>query len=350
MRHVIHRRSVGPSRQFVNTGVPQCRHLANLEDLLRVVLDTERLDAPTVDVDIVQHPVVVEPVPVLVLDRVVERSCAGACRREIFTVNGGPENGREFPVTVIGQAETVDCQRRPGEFIATQHWREDVCELNVHVTCDRGDRVRIGRQTFVFADPVRKRLDIRQVLERNRRDQYQPGRRFAVVRPGQRVLDEGCELGAKVRKPPLAFKGFVEPEERDNRVGSKTGQPVIGARKLSRAPMQLVGVETFGARKRPGCFARRMGPKSRGIAGAAQISDHHPRIRKLPVQLSLEMRKVLHPIGKAIADEHDPLAGDRLLGMNPGCSEHGNDQCQLHTQRPSYALKAHSLPFAPNRG
>ena len=74
LRRVIHRRSVGPARQFVNASVPQRRHLADLEDLLRVVLHAERLDAPSVDVDVVQHPVVVEPVPVLVPDRVVERT------------------------------------------------------------------------------------------------------------------------------------------------------------------------------------------------------------------------------------------------------------------------------------
>lgn len=63
-------------------------------------------------------------------------------------------------------------------------------------------------------------------------------------------------------------------------------------------------------------------------AGAAQISHHHARIRELPVQLGLEMRKVLHPISETISDEHDSLARCRLFGVNSDGSAQGDDQCQ----------------------
>ena len=161
------------------------------------------------------------------------------------------------------------------------------------------------------------------------------------------MLDKGGELGAKVRKPLLAVKGLVEPEEGEYRVGLKLGQPFIGGRELSRAPMQFIGVESFGAGKRPRCLARRMGAIPRGIAGAAQISHHHACVRELPVQLGLEVRKVLHPMSKAISDEHDALARGRFAGMNAGCSAQGDDQCQSHRQRLSYAFKPHSFPFVP---
>ena len=157
------------------------------------------------------------------------------------------------------------------------------------------------------------------------------------------MLDKSGKLGAKVRTPLLAFKRLVEPEEREYRVGLKLGQPFIGGRELPPAPVHFVGVEPFGARKRPGRLARGMGAKPRGIAGAAQISHHHACIRKLPVQLGLEMREVLHPIGKAAADEHDSLARGRLVGMNTGCSAQGDDQCQSHRQRLCYAFKPHSI-------
>ena len=61
------------------------------------------------------------------------------------------------------------------------------------------------------------------------------------------------------------------------------------------------------------------------------------------------MRKVLHPMDKAVADEHDSLARGRLVGMNPGYRAQGDDQCQLHLECLNYAFKPHSLPFAPDK-
>ena len=46
-------------------------------------------------------------------------------------------------------------------------------------------------------------------------------------------------------------------------------------------------------------------------------------------------------------DEHDSLARGRLVGMNPGCSAQGDDQCQSHRQRLSTAFKPHSFSFVP---
>ena len=153
---------------------------------------------------------------------------------------------------------------------------------------------------------------LRQVFEGDGRDEHEPGSGLAVISLGQRVNDEGLDLGFVIRDAAGAIEGFVVAEERHNGVSLQVEQPLVGRREEALAVvLRVFGVKLLAAGESPLAGSSRVGAESRRIAGVAHIAHEQRLRRKAQVEFRLEAAVVGVAFRETITDEHDAFTGAR---------------------------------------
>ena len=296
----------------VDEFVAERGHLAALEDFVGVVLRAERVVALAVGVDAVEDRVIRVPHVILHLHRAVHEGFVGlgdAGRRAVKSV--GEELG-DFTVTEVGRGEAVDGVGGLALAVGGEGGVEEVDEGEAVLFGDAFHGGDVEFQVGVFLPAVGQVAGRGEVLEGDRGDEHQTRRSLAVVGLGQRMGDEGVDLGFVVRGAAGAVERLVVAEERDDGVGLEVEEPLV-RRGKEALPVMLgvLGMELFGAREGPLARARRVRTESRGVAGTAHVAHDQVLLGEAKLQFRLESTVVGVAFGEAVADEDDAFAGGR---------------------------------------
>ena len=284
-------------RHVVNLIVPQLGHLADLLDLFRVVDVAVGLVATSVNVNAIENAVVVQPIPVLVFDNAVHVLAGDLLLSSHFAVERLNEDLRQILVALIRQREAVD---RLGILLFGIKFLGRLEEIHVsNITFVRYalDSASVGFQTDILFLAIRQVLLTGKILEGRWRNEHQPRSGLAIVLLLERVLNEGIQFRLEIVQLLHSPERFVVAEEREDRIRLKLSQPFVRRGEVTNAEVGLlVGVEFLGSWKSPLRFPRRVGTKSGGFARTRDIANDQFLVRKLAMQIGLEMRKVEHAL------------------------------------------------------
>ena len=284
-------------------------HLAALEDLVGVVLRSERIVALSVGVHAVDDRVIRVPHVVLHLhggvdQRFVGLGCAGRDAKESV----GEELGH-LAVAEVGRGEAVDGIGRLAVAVGGEGGVEEVDVGEAVFLRDTLHRRDVKGEVGVFLHAVREVALGGEVLEADGRDEDEARGALAVVGPGERVLDEGVELGFVVGGAGGPVEGFVIAEEGDDGVGLQVEQPLVRRGEESFAVMlRVFGMELLGAGEGPLAGAGGVRAEGGSVARTAHVAHDEVLFREAELQLGLETAIVSVAFGEAVADEDHMFA------------------------------------------
>ena len=295
-------------------------HFTDLLLLVRIVCRAERVVAAPVDVHAVEHSVIVEPIPVLVGDRLHHSLCGSLRLHCTLAENPLFQHSREDLVTFIVGQETVACERLFQGWIELEGWIEDIDEIGAVRLRHLGHRLGVKGEVRVFRPAIGKIALRGKVFIGDRGNQHEARCRLAVVLLGGGMLDEGIKLALEISDPGRAVEGLVVAEECDQRIRLEIREPLVRSRVRALPLVDLVlRMELFGSGKSPLGFPRGMRAEARGVSGAAGVPHGELCTRICHLETRLKVGMIVHPLPEPVADQDDPFPTHR--GFRGGCCQ-----------------------------
>ena len=290
-RIVGHRRHGLPGGEVPDPAVADCRHLADLH-----VLAGKRLRVPgaaaAIDIPAVDHPIVLQVHPRLVVDRRLERGkrlLIQLIRRrakqrpvERFANDAVPR------LVHMAAVDRVLHTGLGGKRLAQGVEQVDECDPSR--SRDLASSVAVGREVRVLGVGIRQQ-GITRRLHGDRRHDHEPRRRLRVVARiglGQ-IIEELAVVGLELRHTGWPGERLIESEEQQIRVGSKGGDRIIELRVVA-GPLPV------------GHLVRRAG----------EVAKHELLAGKPLMKQRLEVAEQVHPLGRRVAEHGDPFAVDEF--------------------------------------
>ena len=292
--------------------VAQGGHLADLADLVGVVLGAEGVVALAVGVDAVDDGVVGVPPVVLLLHGGVDQGLVGLRLAGGGTVERiGHDLGGEA-VAVVGGGEAVDgvIRRAFGlGGIGVTGGAEEVDEGQAVLLGDAAHGLGVGGEAFVLLLAVGQVALLGEVLEGEGRGEGQARGALSVVGAGERMHHEGVQFGLVVLDATESVEGLVVSEEGHDGAGLYMEEPLVrGGEEALAVVLRVFGAELLGAGESPLAGARGMRAEGGGVARAAEVANDEAAVGEAELQLGLDAAVVSLALGETVADEGDRLA------------------------------------------
>ena len=260
-------------------GCPDCAvadlgERAHFSNFRGIVFRAERFVAAAIDVDAIEHAVVVEPEPVLVLDGGEDIAAIALGLAWGFAEKRVADDEGKLAVAIVSGEEAIFGKRLGCGGVELASCVKDVDEADLVRSGDFGHGGGVESEIGIFIFAIREVAARGEVLEGNGGDQNESWGLGSVVFLSERVSDERVQLAFEVFESGGAVERLIVSEEGEERVGFEVGEPLVGCGVVAGAGVRFIlRAEILSTGESPLRFAGRVRAEAGGVARAAEIPD-----------------------------------------------------------------------------